>query len=155
MLFRSNHPDYGPYALEELFKIEQTKILEKLREQYYYEIKQIELLIEEKENKLVGEIIGSKFGLLDKKYLRDVKAYLVSEVYSLKYDRLEKKLKIRAMEYIKDIAEELYQEIKLELKKLEEVGGILKDLMEESSKFEEAYLVQNVRSEERRVGKEC
>ena len=139
-----NHPDYGPYALEELFKIEQTRAIDKLREQYGYEIKQLEVTLEEKENKSVGEVIGSKFGLFDKKYLRDVKGYLVSEVYSLKYERLEKQLKLKAMETIKDILEELYNEIKIELKKLEEVGSLLKTLMEEANKFEEAYLVQNV-----------
>ena len=139
-----NHPDYGPYALEELFKIEQTKRLEELRDQYEYEIKQIERSLEEKESKLVGEVIGSKLSLLDKKYLRDLKGYLVNQVYDLKYDKLEKKLKLKAMASIRDIAEELYQEIKVELKKLEEVGSLLKDLMEETDKFKEAYLVQNV-----------
>lgn len=139
-----NHPDYGPYALEELFKIEQIKAIENLREQYSYEIKQIELTLEEKENRCVGEVIGSKFSLFDKKYLRDVKNYLINEVYSLKYEKLEKKLKLKAIDTIKDILEELYSEIKIELKKLEEVGSFLSILMEEVNKFEEAYLVQNV-----------
>lgn len=53
-----NHPNYGPYALEELFKIEQIKAIEKLSQQYNYEIKQIEMILQEKESRCVGEAIG-------------------------------------------------------------------------------------------------
>ncbi len=135
---------YGPYALEALFQKEALEEVDKLRKRYLFEEKQLMETLEKVSGQIVGERIASRVSFFDKKYLREVKDYLVNEIYTLKYQCLAIKLKLRAIDYIKDSLEALYEEIKQDIKNLEQVGVLLKGLMEESNKFEETYLVQNV-----------
>ena len=81
-----SNPHYGPFALSKLLQSDTYKIIEMQKEKYLYQMKQKLLEIEEKENQLVGERVGGSFSLLDKKYLQDVKGYLIHEVYKAHYD---------------------------------------------------------------------
>lgn len=140
-----DNPTYGPYAFYELFKEENMMKIGNIREQILFSQRQLEEQIKEKQEQLVGQRIGTKFSILDKKYLKDVKDYLVEEIYELKYKSLKEELKVKQIDYIKVLLEGLYEEIKDQIKKLDQVGGLLKELMEEANKFEEEYLVQNVK----------
>lgn len=139
-----NHPDYGPYAIRELFKEQGSLKIEGIKEQILFKEQQLALQVKEAEQLLVGHKIGSAWSLFDKKYLRDVKDYLINEIYSLKYKLLGERLKIKQIERLKDLLEELYEEIKGDIIALDAIGEKIKHLIEESERFEEAYLVQNV-----------
>jgi len=139
-----NDTKYGPYAINELFKEHNQVQIRSLREQVVLKKEELEKLVKEKQNKLVGQKIGTHFSLFDKKYLRDVKDYLIDEVYSLKYKLLQEEIKIRQIDNIQDVLELLQGDIKKDIEKLERTGQQLKGFMEEANRFEEEYLVQNV-----------
>ena len=134
----------SPYAISELFKEPGQATIRNLREQVLFKKAKLETLMKEKEQELVGQKIGTPFTLFDKKYLRDVKEYLIDEIYELKYKILFEDIKLKQIDCIKTALEALHEVIEKDIKKLENVGLQLKGFMEEANRFEEEYLVQNV-----------
>ena len=139
-----NHKKYGPYAIGELFKEYNAVKIRNLREQIMLKKVQKEALLEEKENSLVGQKIGTHFSLFDKKYLRDVKAYLIDEIYELKYSILHEDVKLKQIDCIHALLEKLHEKVKKDINKLENIEQQLNTFREEAARFEEDYLVQNV-----------
>lgn len=139
-----NNSQYGPYALSSLFQEENRSKLEVLKSQIKERQRQLERELDEKENELVGQKIGTGFSMFNQKYIRGLKSYLVDEIYGLKYSILQEEVKAERIDSIKDVLENLYESIKVDMKKLENIGRELKKLMETANRFEEAYLVQNV-----------
>lgn len=139
-----NNPMLGPFTLKQIKNEVFQAQLSRQREKYQILERQLASELEEAYEKRVGERIGGKFGIFDKKYLYEVKDYLVSEVYTRKYKIISVQLRLRAMTLIMDEVERFYHELTTKLQKLERVEILLKDMMEEVNRYEEAYLVQNV-----------
>lgn len=139
-----NNLKFGPFALKQLQGQKLDELLKEQREKYQlYEkglLEEIETLYE----RTVGECIGGKFGIFDKKYIYEVKDYLIQEIYSRKYKVFLLQLKQKALDLLQQQLEGLYSEIKVQLKKLENLEGLLKDMVDEANRYEEEYLVQNV-----------
>ena len=146
--------DYGPFALGELLKSASYSILENQKERYLYQIKQYEAEKEEKENRLVGQCVGGNFSLFEKKYLQDTKAYLIDEVYKARYDYEMECLKLKALQGLQEGLENLNKELKVKLRKLEQVEKLLLEMIAEANRYEEEYLVQNVKEYYARVVEE-
>ena len=145
------HPDYGPFALGELLKSESYSELERQKDKYVYQMKQYELEAQEKENKLVGECIGGNFGLFDKKYVQKVKDYLIEEVYKARYHYERESLKLKLLQSLQEEIENFYKVLKNELMKLENVENFFMEMINEANRYEEEYLVQNVKEYYERV----
>lgn len=139
------HPDYGPFALGEFLKSESYSELERQKDKYLYQMKQYELEVQEKENKLVGECIGGNFGLFDKKYIQKVKDYLIEEVYKARYQYERENLKLKLLQSLQDEIENFYKVLQSELVKLEKVENFFMEMIHEANRYEEEYLVQNVK----------
>ena len=139
------HPDYGPFALGELLKSESYNEIERQKDKYFYQIKQYEIEVQEKENKLVGECISGSFGLFDKKSLQKVKDYLIEEVYKARYQYEMESLKLKLLQALQDEIENFYKVLKEELIKLEKVENFFMEMINEANRYEEEYLVQNVK----------
>lgn len=140
-----SNPSYGPFAIGQLFKSEAFKRLDIQREKYLYKIRSYEGQIEEKENFIVGEYISGGLSLFEKKYLRAIKDYFIKEIYKLKYAILLEKLQLKAIDALKEALEIFNEHLNEKLDKLKHIEGKLLEMMEESSKYEEEYLVQNVK----------
>ena len=138
-------PNYGPFAIRQLFQCEAFKRLDIQREEYLYRIKSYEAQIEEKESFMVGEYINGGLSLFEKKYLREVKDYFIKEIYRLKYAVLVERLQVKATELLKEALEAFNENLSRKLEKLKSIESMLLGMMKESSKYEEEYLVQNVK----------
>lgn len=138
------HPDYGPFALGELLKSESYGELERQKDKYSYQMKQYEIQLQEKENKLVGECIGGGLGIFEKKNVQKVKEYLIEEVYLARYQYEMESLKLKLIESLQEEIENFYKILKEELMKLERVENFFLEMIQEANRYEEEYLVQNV-----------
>lgn len=138
-------PHYGPFALSKFLQSDTNKMIEAQKEKYLYQMKQKQLEVEEKENQLVGEHVGGSFSLLDKKYLQDVKGYLIHEVYKARYDYVAEELKLKTVQRLQEEIEVFNQNLKEQVKKLEQVENLLLEMIEEANRYEEEYLIQNVK----------
>lgn len=140
-----SNPSYGPFAIRQLLESEAFKRLDIQREKYLYKIKSYEAQIEEKENFIVGEYINGGLSLFEKKYIREVKEYFIKEVYKFKYALLVEKLQFKAIDVLKETLEVFNEKLNKKLEKLGHIESMLLGMMEESNKYEEEYLVQNVK----------
>lgn len=146
--------EYGPFALEQLFKSEAYSQLEHQKDKYLYQMKQAADEVEERENQLVGQLVGGNFGLFDKKYVHEVKDYLIHKVYSARYQYEVERLKDCALKLLKEGVETFNQNLRLKLKKLRRIEAFLSQCIEEANRYEEEYLVQNVMDYYERVVEE-
>lgn len=140
-----SNPSYGPFAIGQLLESEAFKRLDIQREKYLYKIKSYETQIEEKEGFIVGAYINGGLSLFEKKYIREVKEYFIKEVYKLKYALLVEKLQVKAIDVLKEALEVFNETLNRKLEKLGHIERMLLYMMEESNKYEEEYLVQNVK----------
>ncbi len=140
-----NQPSFGPFAIDYLLHSIDFNKLERQKEKYEYSRRQYEAQLEEKENQIVGAHIGSNFGLFDKKYLREVKDYLIEEVYETRYRILLEKLKRIALEETQKSLETFNESLQEKLKQIRNIESLFLESLEEMNKYEEAYLVQNVK----------
>lgn len=140
-----SNPSYGPFAIRQLLESEAFKRLDIQREKYLYKIKSYEAQIEEKESFIVGEYINGGLSLFEKKYIKEVKDYFIKEVYKLKYALLVEKLQVKAIDALKETLEVFNEKLNKKLEKLGHIEIMLLGMMEESNKYEEEYLVQNVK----------
>lgn len=83
--------------------------------------------------------------------MQEVKTYLVEKVYKTRYTYEIESLKLRALERLQTYLKAFYETLKQKLKKLDEVEVVLTDMIEEAERYEEEYLVQNVREYYERV----
>jgi len=150
-----HHPEYGPFAISQLLKSEAYSTLEAQKEKYQYQMKRFEADVKEKENRIVGQCVGGNFGLLDKKYLQEVKDYLIEEVYIARYNYELESLKLIVLEGLQGALVSFEKSLQEQLKKLEQVESLLLEMIEEANRYEEEYLVQNVKEYyERLIGKQ-
>lgn len=146
-----SQPEFGPYALEQLLKSDSYTALEAQKEKYIYQIEQYKREIEDKENSIVGQCVGGNFSLFEKKYIQEVKSYLVEKIYRARYHYEVECLKLRALETLQTQLKAFYEELKKQLKKLDEIEILLAEMIETADRYEEEYLVQNVKEYYERV----
>ena len=136
--------DYGPFALNQLLTSEAYGQLQQQKDKYLYQMKEYEAEIEEKSNQLVGQCVGGSFGLFDKKYLHQVKEYLVHEVYGRRYAYAKQAIKLMVLESLKEGIEKFCESLQEKLQKLQQIESFLEERIQEANRYEEEYLVQNV-----------
>ena len=77
--------------------------------------------LEEKQNQLVGQYVGGNFSLFEKKYVQEVKEYIIKEIYRIKYHYALENLKLQALQILKEELEQFYETLKNQLQKLKEI----------------------------------
>lgn len=135
---------YGPFALNQLITSEVYEKLQQQKDRYLYQMKEYEAEIEEKGSQLVGQCVGGGFGLFDKKYLHQVKEYLVHEVYGRRYAHTKQAIKLIVLERLKEGIEQFCEGLQGKLQKLQQIERFLEERIQEANRYEEEYLVQNV-----------
>ncbi len=147
----ASHVHYGPFALGKLLQSDAYKAIEAQKEKYLYQMQQKQTEIEERENQLVGEHIGGAFAILDKKYLQEVKDYLIHEVYKVRYEYVIEEIKLKTVQCLQEELEKFNQKLREQVKKLDQVENLLLEMIEECNRYEEEYLIQNVKEYYERV----
>lgn len=140
-----SHPSYGPFVIGQLLNSEAYESLENQKEKYQYKMREYMTGLEEKQNQLVGQYVGGNFSLFEKKYVQEVKEYIIKEIYRIKYHYALENLKLQALQILKEELEQFYETLKNQLQKLKEIEEFLLERIEEANRYEEDYLVQNVK----------